>query len=211
VFTARYALSPYIKQTRFVFKGLISPKAFCQSVVTFALYRMWMQTACRDLTNYQWRLVCNAVGQCSLPIFVKLVFAEICRWRSYTKPQDTYLASTVMDSIMLLFERVEKQVSTAALGRCRDFPESRAVLRHTETPKWAPKVKRPKRVTKHSPPCGAGAKRAWSSTSILLFIPMSWCSSTGIVVPFKLVKSRSNSVSQSLLHTQFCYIKICFR
>jgi hypothetical protein len=71
---------------------------------------MWMQTACRDLTNYQWRLVCNAVGHCSLPIFVKLVFAEICRWRSYTKPQDTYLASTVMDSIMLLFERVEKQV-----------------------------------------------------------------------------------------------------
>ncbi|GFG36815.1 hypothetical protein Cfor_08648 [Coptotermes formosanus] len=73
------------------------------------IIRMWMQTACRDLTNYQWRLVCNAVGQCSLPIFVKLVFAEICRWRSYTKPQDTYLASTVMDSIMLLFERVEKQ------------------------------------------------------------------------------------------------------
>ncbi|PSN30262.1 hypothetical protein C0J52_18638 [Blattella germanica] len=73
------------------------------------IIRMWMNTACRDLNNYQWRLVSNAIGQCSLPIFVKLVFAEICRWRSYTKPQDTYLASTVMDSIMLLFERVEKQ------------------------------------------------------------------------------------------------------
>ncbi|XP_066996019.2 NACHT and WD repeat domain-containing protein 2 [Anabrus simplex] len=71
--------------------------------------RMWMKTACRDLTNYQWRLVANAIGQCSLPIFVKLVFAEICRWRSYTKPQDTHLASTVMDSIMMLFERIEKQ------------------------------------------------------------------------------------------------------
>lgn len=88
------------------------------------LYRMWMQTACRDLTNYQWRLVCNAVGQCSLPIFVKLVFAEICRWRSYTKPQDTYLASTVMDSIMLLFERVEKQVSTSTFRRCTDSSEA---------------------------------------------------------------------------------------
>ncbi|XP_063218680.1 NACHT and WD repeat domain-containing protein 2 [Bacillus rossius redtenbacheri] len=71
--------------------------------------RMWMQTAHRDLSNYQWRLVSNAISKCSLPIFVKLVFAEICRWRSYTKPQDTHLASTVMDSIMLLFERVEKQ------------------------------------------------------------------------------------------------------
>ena len=69
-----------------------------------------MKTAKRDLTNYQWRLVSNAIDKCSLPIFVKLVFAEICRWRSYTKPQDTHLASTVMDSIMMLFERIEKQV-----------------------------------------------------------------------------------------------------
>ncbi|XP_073979529.1 NACHT and WD repeat domain-containing protein 2 isoform X2 [Rhodnius prolixus] len=71
--------------------------------------KMWMKTAQRDLTNYQWRLVSNAIDKCSLPIFVKLVFAEICRWRSYTKPQDTHLASTVMDSIMMLFERIEKQ------------------------------------------------------------------------------------------------------
>nr|CAI5835187.1 unnamed protein product [Callosobruchus analis] len=71
--------------------------------------KMWMQTAHRDLTNYQWRLVSNAIDKCSLPIFVKLVFAEICRWRSYTKSHDTHLASTVMDSIMMLFERIEKQ------------------------------------------------------------------------------------------------------
>ncbi|XP_012269999.1 NACHT and WD repeat domain-containing protein 2 [Orussus abietinus] len=71
--------------------------------------RMWMKTARRDLNNYQWRLVANAIAKCSLPIFVKLVFAEICRWRSYTKPVDTHLANTVMDSIMMLFERIEKQ------------------------------------------------------------------------------------------------------
>ncbi|KAK6631349.1 hypothetical protein RUM44_005875 [Polyplax serrata] len=71
--------------------------------------KMWMAEAHRDLTNYQWRLVANAIESCSLPIFVKLVFAEICRWRSYTKPQETHLAATVMDSIMMLFERIEKQ------------------------------------------------------------------------------------------------------
>ncbi|XP_055384364.1 NACHT and WD repeat domain-containing protein 2 isoform X2 [Condylostylus longicornis] len=71
--------------------------------------KMWMKTACRDLNNYQWRLVANAISKCSLPIFVKLVFAEICRWRSYTRPQETHLASNVMDSIMMLFERIEKQ------------------------------------------------------------------------------------------------------
>lgn len=79
-------------------------------VLAMNVIKMWMKTACRDLTNFQWRLVSNAIEKCSLPIFVKLVFAEICRWRSYTKSQDTHLASTVMDSIMMLFERIEKQV-----------------------------------------------------------------------------------------------------
>ncbi|KAJ8916564.1 hypothetical protein NQ315_000208 [Exocentrus adspersus] len=85
-----------------------NPYFFIASKVGF-FPRMWMGTAHRDLTNYQWRLVSNAIDKCSLPIFVKLVFAEICRWRSYTKSQDTHLASTVMDSIMMLFERIEKQ------------------------------------------------------------------------------------------------------
>lgn len=31
-----------------------------------------MNTACRDLNNFQWRLVANAIAKCSLPIFVKL-------------------------------------------------------------------------------------------------------------------------------------------
>lgn len=77
---------------------------------------MWCRTACRDLNNYQWRLVSNAITSCSLPIFVKLVFAEVCRWRSYTRPQETKLAATVMDSIMMLFERIEKQVTALLLG-----------------------------------------------------------------------------------------------
>ena len=39
--------------------------------------------------------------------FLLQVFAEVCRWKSYSKPQDTYLAHSVMDSIFLLFEKVE--------------------------------------------------------------------------------------------------------
>ena len=69
-----------------------------------------MKNSHRDLTNYQWRVVSNAIGRCSLPIFVKLVFAEICRWKSYSRAQETHLASNVMDSIMMLFERIEIQV-----------------------------------------------------------------------------------------------------
>ena len=74
--------------------------------LAWKVIKLWMETAGRDLNNYQWRVVANAVSQCSLPIFCKLVFAEICRWKSYSKPQDTYLAHSVMDSIFLLFEKV---------------------------------------------------------------------------------------------------------
>ncbi|CAG0888380.1 unnamed protein product [Darwinula stevensoni] len=73
------------------------------------IIKQWMKNAHRDLNNFQWRVVSNTLSKCSLPIFVKLVFAEICRWKSYSRPQETHLASTVMDSIMMLFERIEIQ------------------------------------------------------------------------------------------------------
>ena len=75
--------------------------------LAWKVIKLWMEADGRDLNNYQWRVVANAVAKCSLPIFCKLVFAEICRWKSYSKPQDTYLAHSVMDSIFLLFEKVE--------------------------------------------------------------------------------------------------------
>ena len=77
------------------------------SELAFSVMKSWMRSAGRDLNNYQWRVVANAVEACSLPIFCKLVFAEICRWKSYSRPQDCYLAHDVMDSIFLLFEKVE--------------------------------------------------------------------------------------------------------
>lgn len=37
-----------------------------------------MNTARRDLNNFQWRLVANAIAKCSLPIFVKLGKINTC-------------------------------------------------------------------------------------------------------------------------------------
>ncbi len=50
--------------------------------------------------------VLNALKEAFKKHFFQLVFAEICRWKSYSRPQDTYLAHSVMDSIFLLFEKV---------------------------------------------------------------------------------------------------------
>ena len=63
----------------------------------------------RSISNYHNRLVLNALENCSLPIFCKLVFAEISRWKSYTNPKDTYLANNVTDCISLLFQKVEEK------------------------------------------------------------------------------------------------------
>lgn len=107
--------NPEVSQEYHLLKRMIdSPANFIEITalgeeLAINVIKMWMETACRDLSNFQWRLVSNAIAKCSLPIFVKLVFAEICRWRSFTKPQDTHLASNVMDSIMMLFERIEIQ------------------------------------------------------------------------------------------------------
>ena len=77
--------------------------------MAWKVIKLWMQGAGRDLNNYQWRLVANALVECSLPIFCQLVFAEICRWKCYSSAEDTYLAHNVMDSIFLLFEKVENK------------------------------------------------------------------------------------------------------
>ena len=71
--------------------------------------KLWMKTEGRDLNNYQWRIVANAFDHCTLPIFCKLVFQEVCRWKSYFEPELTILRHNVMDSVFQLFERVENK------------------------------------------------------------------------------------------------------
>ena len=61
--------------------------------LAWKVIKLWMEADGRDLNNYQWRVVANAVAKCSLPIFCKLVFAEICRWKSYSKPQVEFCTS----------------------------------------------------------------------------------------------------------------------
>ena len=41
--------------------------------LSWKVIKLWMETAGRDLNNYQWRVVANAIVECSLPIFLKLV------------------------------------------------------------------------------------------------------------------------------------------
>ena len=71
--------------------------------------RLWMESVGRTLNNYQWRVVANAFDSCTLPIFAKLAFQEVCRWKSYSAPEKTVLMLNVQDSIYQLFKRVENK------------------------------------------------------------------------------------------------------
>jgi hypothetical protein len=52
VFTARYALSPYIKQTRFVFKGLIRVVNSVEIIVVNAQADQSFRGSSADTYNY---------------------------------------------------------------------------------------------------------------------------------------------------------------
>ena len=73
------------------------------------ILKHWLENAKQSVTDAQWSIVQNAISRCNLPLFVKLVFDEICRWKSYSPPVQTKLAFTIHDSITQLYERVENQ------------------------------------------------------------------------------------------------------
>ncbi|XP_013421183.1 NACHT and WD repeat domain-containing protein 2 [Lingula anatina] len=74
-----------------------------------AILRSWLGRANRSITEEQWKIVNEAISKCNLPLFVKLVCDEICRWKSYSKPQLTTLCYTIHDTIIKLFDRIEIQ------------------------------------------------------------------------------------------------------
>lgn len=51
----------------------------------------------------------RALDKCTLPLFVKLIYATVARWKSYSRPQETILFSSLQESINVLFHRTESQ------------------------------------------------------------------------------------------------------
>ncbi|CAH1788936.1 unnamed protein product [Owenia fusiformis] len=71
------------------------------------ILKLWLESSNKSITQPQWEIVMDAITKCNLPLFVKLVYDFIVKWRSYSKPSTTILAYTIHDMIMQLFDRVE--------------------------------------------------------------------------------------------------------
>uniref|UniRef100_A0A915AEJ3 WD_REPEATS_REGION domain-containing protein n=2 Tax=Parascaris univalens TaxID=6257 RepID=A0A915AEJ3_PARUN len=69
----------------------------------------WMKLVGRTLTARQWDLVTKALAYCTLPLFVKLIYATVARWKSYSRPQETLLFHSIQEGIHALFDRTENQ------------------------------------------------------------------------------------------------------
>ena len=67
------------------------------------------------------KLVDERLAQCSIPLYVKLVFDEIKLWKSYTHVQEKDLAKTVSTSINKLLGRIESQHGHILVGHALSY------------------------------------------------------------------------------------------
>ena len=68
----------------------------------------WLELSKRTLTYDQTQKVQRALAQCSLPLYTKLVYEEVHRWKSSWQPSLTRLENTVTGMINTLLDRMEK-------------------------------------------------------------------------------------------------------
>jgi len=89
--------------------------------LSVSLMNEWLSTANRTLTASQLDIVHCALGRCSLPLYTRLVFEEVCQWSSFHPSEQTYLEFTVKGCINKLFEKVTNIVImwiAKSLGAC---------------------------------------------------------------------------------------------
>ena len=75
--------------------------------LSMSVVRERLDAVGRTLTSGQWSIVERALSNCSLPLYVRLVSEDVCRWSSYQPESDTVLQQTVDDIINTLFDRLE--------------------------------------------------------------------------------------------------------
>jgi len=69
----------------------------------------WMEKEGRRVTDPQREVIKKALDSCSLPLYLRLVFNEAKRWKSYTPADSLLLPQTIQGMIEQLFDQVERQ------------------------------------------------------------------------------------------------------
>ena len=72
------------------------------------IFDAWLQHACHTVTQQQRELVIASFKSCPLPLFLRLLFDEAVRWKSYLAIEKCILKSTIKDSINAILEQLER-------------------------------------------------------------------------------------------------------
>ena len=110
----------------------------------------WLQDDGRALTAPQMDVVRNALTKCSLPLYTRLVFDEVCTWRSFRNIEDTQLKFTVKGARTCCADDVQINMSEAGvctLTVCLSYSalrrsHRRPVRPHGEVPRQSVHVAR---------------------------------------------------------------------
>ena len=80
----------------------------------------WLSKANRSLSNQQWSILDNLFSRATLqPLFIKLVFDLIIKWRSFYEPVDDFKGLLSIDScIQYLFKQLEKEHGKSLFSTC---------------------------------------------------------------------------------------------
>ena len=68
----------------------------------------WLKDAGHTVTQQQRELVLASFSDCPLPLYLRLLFDEAVRWKSYLAIENCILKSTVKDSINAIFDKLER-------------------------------------------------------------------------------------------------------
>ena len=69
----------------------------------------WLELKKRTMTHQQEEIVMKALEQCSLPLYARIAYDYIRKWRSYDTPSLDLLQVTVKGAINQLFDSTEKK------------------------------------------------------------------------------------------------------
>ena len=93
----------------------------------------WLRRLDRGMTNQQEEVVKRALSVCGLPLFARIMFDQVRRWKSYDTPTFESLETTVRGAINKLYQQMEVKFGKVLVKHCLSYlTASRHGLSETE-------------------------------------------------------------------------------
>ncbi|XP_077862128.1 NACHT domain- and WD repeat-containing protein 1-like [Saccoglossus kowalevskii] len=72
------------------------------------IIKSWLQSERRAINNEQQGIITSSIQQCSLPLFLKLLFDQASKWQSYLPSSQIKVQPSVKGMISIIFDRLEE-------------------------------------------------------------------------------------------------------